>query len=388
MTASKISLIGYSDLGTQTGQALTHMSRVFYERDRLERVYCRGVINSPIPKSAVSEPIPFGNYIPKILTGINKYVWAGFENYAYSTTLFDSFTARKIEDDSSRINFHYTPGYVHTLERGKSAGKEIVVRGSSELVEASNKRYRSELAEFGIDSAVSETHEKYAGNRRKSLRKADKIIALSEFVKASYADAGISENKITVVPLGINSRQFPMKPDYRTTDFTALFVGSVNLLKGVPYLLKCWNDYGWKDNENAKLQLCGGIEPEIEPILEMYRSDNVSTPGVVDPLEYYHDCSVFVFPSLTEGFAKAPLEAMSTGTPVIVTDNSGVDEIIEDGKEGFVVPTKDTAVIDEKLRYFRDNPRDIRRMGQNARETAEEYTWDRHVGTVLNTLDE
>ncbi|WP_436903773.1 glycosyltransferase family 4 protein [Halovenus halobia] len=388
MIASKISLIGYSDLGTQTGQALTNMSRIFYEKNRLERVYCRGVSESPIPKSAISEPIPFGNYIPKFLTGVNRYIYEEFDNYEYSSKLFDIFTSRKITKDISSINLHYTPGYTETLEKGKSAGKEIVVRGSSELVEAANERYRSELEKFDIDFEISEAHKKYARDRRVSLQKADKVIALSKFVKSSYVDAGISEKKITVIPLGIDESQFPMKREYEKSNFTALFVGSVNLLKGIPYLLQCWNNYGWKNRENAKLQLCGSIEPEIKPILEMYESDNISTPGVVDPLEYYHGCSVFVFPTLTEGFAKAPIEAMSTGTPVIVTGNSGVDDIIEDGKEGFIIPTKDTGEIDDKLRYFKENPKEIQRMGEKARETAKKYTWDRHVGKVLNTLDE
>jgi len=82
------------------------------------------------------------------------------------------------------------------------------------------------------------------------------------------------------------------------------------------------------------------------------------------------------------------LEAMAMGKPVIITPNCGYNEIIEDGKEGFIIPIRDIEVIKENLIYFHDNKSEVNKMGRNARKTSEQYTWKRYQDTLIRTVQE
>ena len=92
--------------------------------------------------------------------------------------------------------------------------------------------------------------------------------------------------------------------------------------------------------------------------------------------DFYKQISVYIQPSVIEGFGITPLEAMAFYRPVIVAEGAGVSELITDGKDGFVVPSRDIKAIEDKLTFFKENPNEIDRMGRNARKTAEKYTWE------------
>ena len=69
----------------------------------------------------------------------------------------------------------------------------------------------------------------------------------------------------------------------------------------------------------------------------------------------YNSCSVYVQPSVTEGFGIPVLEAMAYARPVIVTEGAGVYELVDDGKEGFVVPIRNPDVIKESRKILVEN---------------------------------
>ena len=133
--------------------------------------------------------------------------------------------------------------------------------------------------------------------------------------------------------------------------------------KGQIYLIRAWHNLGL---DNAKLLIAG------------YRTERWGGLGyITDPSSFYPKITVYVQPTVTEGFGITVLEAMSYGRPIIVTEGAGVMELIEDGKDGFVVPIRDPDAISEKIKYFYNNPSEVERMGRNAREKAEKFTWNK-----------
>jgi starch synthase len=90
------------------------------------------------------------------------------------------------------------------------------------------------------------------------------------------------------------------------------------------------------------------------------------------------EADVFVFPSLFEGFALVILEAMAAGLPVITTPNTAGPDLIEDGKEGLIVPAGDVEALRTAMESLLNNPERARAMGRAAHEKAKEYTWERY----------
>lgn len=78
---------------------------------------------------------------------------------------------------------------------------------------------------------------------------------------------------------------------------------------------------------------------------------------------------LMVLTSHYEGVANALLEAMCVGLPVVSTDYAGVEELLVDGREGFIVPRGDAAAMAERVLQLLQNPPLARRMGQEGRKT-------------------
>jgi len=81
-------------------------------------------------------------------------------------------------------------------------------------------------------------------------------------------------------------------------------------------------------------------------------------------------------------------EAMARGLPVITTKNVGSSELIENGKEGFVIPIRDVKSLRECILYFYDNPSEIKRMGKNSFEKITKYTWGRYGNNLIEIYKE
>lgn len=93
-----------------------------------------------------------------------------------------------------------------------------------------------------------------------------------------------------------------------------------------------------------------------------------------------------IFPSLSDAFALSVMEGMSVGLPVICTENTGISDLIENGKNGFIVKTASVDDLKEKIEWFIKNSHLISEMGYYARKTAEKYTWERYYSSYSNIL--
>ena len=380
---SSVSVVGYRDLGKNVAQSLTYVAEGLNKRGRLHKVYPRGVIETSLDPERVETPLPFGRYGPSFLWLLSNSVY-DFDYRSYSMRLVDYAANRKLASDQSDIAYFDIPGFLQSVKGASKTGKKVIIRGSTELANSAHRRIEGEYDRLGIGYSIPKTRRQIAQRRQKSLEAADQLIALSTFVRESYIDAGISPEKISVIPNAININSFEAKSDYAYERFRVLFVGSINVRKGVHTLIDAWKLF---DDEDAELVLCGSINEDLQPMIDTIGDSNVRLPGWVDPEPHYREASVFVLPSLSEGFAKVILEAMSTGTPVIVSENSGGGDIIEDGNQGFVIPIRDPNAIADKLTYFRDHPEEIERMGRNARATAEKYDGDWFVDQILRLTE-
>ena len=108
-------------------------------------------------------------------------------------------------------------------------------------------------------------------------------------------------------------------------------------------------------------------------IIFVGRKDHLETPL------WMNACDVFVFPSLFEGRPNVVAEAMMCGSPVIATDIKGIrDELIINGKNGFLIPSKNSRAIEEKVNFLFDNPKKMKEVSRMGKEFIykKTYSWE------------
>ena len=105
-----------------------------------------------------------------------------------------------------------------------------------------------------------------------------------------------------------------------------------------------------------------------------------------DVLKLMRSCDVFCLPSIVEGRALVMQEAMSQGLPLIITPNTGGEDLIVEGCTGFHVPIRSPQAIAEKINWFLEHRTalpDMRRMSQ---EHAARYSWDEYGARITETI--
>jgi glycosyltransferase involved in cell wall biosynthesis len=99
-------------------------------------------------------------------------------------------------------------------------------------------------------------------------------------------------------------------------------------------------------------------------------------------------CDVFCLPSIAEGRALVIQEAMSQGLPIIITPNTGGEDLVIEGNTGFLVPIRSPEKIAEKINWFAENRDQIPEMGMKARELAETLSWQKYGDRIVSGIKE
>ncbi len=222
----------------------------------------------------------------------------------------------------------------------------------------------------------------------RELAATDAFLIPSEFVRRSLAYSGVPDGKIYKVPYGANLNMGAEKTGRIATGaVTFLFVGQCVYRKGINYLLKAFSELA---PQQVKLILVGGVDESAKYFRHYADCAQIEFCGHVthDRMrQFYAESDVFIFPSLAEGMTLAGLEAMGCGLPIICTSHSGVDELVVEGENGFIIPICDCEAIKEKALWFVSNRERIPAMGEKARQAAAQYTWEKYSANVVKAVE-
>jgi D-inositol-3-phosphate glycosyltransferase len=170
-----------------------------------------------------------------------------------------------------------------------------------------------------------------------------------------------------------------------------LFVGRIEPLKGVDNILRAFALMREESPElldNVCMCVIGGDvegdppEPEMVRLLalrdELKLGERVTFLGARDQdiLQYYYAAAeALIMPSDYESFGMVALEAMACGTPVIASEVGGLAFLVQDGVNGFHVPTREPAALAERICTILTDAEKRRQMSEAARQTAQLYGW-------------
>lgn len=210
----------------------------------------------------------------------------------------------------------------------------------------------------------------------------DVLLAPSRFVADSYIAQGTPAEKFLVEPYGTDLSRFQPGPRPADGVFRVLCVSQISVRKGHIDLLRAWE---LLNLSNAELVFVGAMTPEMRPVLEplghlfVYR-------GIVPHHQLateFHRADVVVQPSIEDGFAVVPLEAMACGKPVIVSRNVGASEVVSPGETGFVVPVRSPAAIAEALQALHHDVPLREHMALTAARRAQAgFSWEGYAGRL------
>jgi glycosyltransferase involved in cell wall biosynthesis len=197
----------------------------------------------------------------------------------------------------------------------------------------------------------------WAGSRlvKRALREyelADVIVVTSEYAYDSFLERGIPAEGLKRRSLSVESRFVPGVRARTDDKFRIVYVGALTAMKGVHVLLDA---FARCDEPLAELTLVGGWATRgMRRLIEKNLSaDPRIRIRVSDPLPHLQEADVCVHPSFHDGFGLAPMEALACGTPVIVTEDTGMKEHVRQGLNGFVIPTGDAVALAEHLKIVR-----------------------------------
>ncbi len=240
---------------------------------------------------------------------------------------------------------HYTANFARWAGRGGVRETKVVLTVHDLSFLRSPEWFRWERGAY------------YRASIRPSVRLADAIIADSEATARDLESyLGLSRERISVVPLGVDERLAPAdagavkraRVKYGLPDRFFLYLGTIEPRKNIPRVIEAFD--GIASGLDLDLVIAGreGWKPggTRAAYAEAARRDRIHFPGFIaaeDMAAVLTAARVFVWPSLWEGFGLPPLDAMACGTPVVTSTTSSLPEVT--GEAALLVDPLDVEAI-------------------------------------------
>lgn len=219
--------------------------------------------------------------------------------------------------------------------------------------------------------AVAFAYTRLLGGR--VFERADHVVGLGDYLLSDFDRFVDDPSKVEIIPNGVDVDRFSPPESggeelgpTNESPIRLLYVGRLDTVKGVPYLLEAVEALKRRDQKEYRLTIVGdgsrraayerlctsaGIDGEVS--FEGYQSD-VS--------RYYARSDIFVLPSISEGLPTVIMEAQACGLPVVSTDVGGAWELVRGGR---IVPKKDASSLSEAIAGLADT--DLVERGAEAR---------------------
>jgi len=227
------------------------------------------------------------------------------------------------------------------------------------------------------DYSTPEFRARFTAQARDAARRADAIIAVSEFTKRQIVGLlGMPEARVRVVHHGARGLDFPKVARERVI----LHIGALQTRKNIVRLVEAFEGL----DESWRLVLAGaagfGAAGILERIARSPARARIELPGYVTPAElagWYARATVFAFPSLDEGFGMPLLEAMAAGTPILTSNRSALPEVA--GDAALLVDPEDTDALAAALRQLTSDAELREDLARRGRARVQTFTWDKAV---------
>jgi len=297
----------------------------------------------------------------------------------------------KVKNELRHSSCTILHAYEDGAARSFAMAKELGIHRSYELPIAHWATSRRLLAEEAERfprweptlESTREPEEKLA-RKEEELALASCITCPSQFVLESIPLEIRSKTPCQIAPFGspkTHCNEVSSKTR-KGDELKLLFVGSMSQRKGLADLFEAMKLI---DSPHVSLSILGQPSLPMSFYTEVFPHFKYLSPrshkGVQLTMKE-HD--VLVLPSIVEGRALVQQEALASGLPLIITPNTGGEDLIENEKTGFVVPIRDPEKIAEKIEWFSGAQKNLPDISRYCRKKASQYNWSTYANAIIN----
>jgi len=270
----------------------------------------------------------------------------------------------------------------------KENNKIYICERSSSHILFINEILKEEYAKYGIKFNIDQ---RIIKRELKEYEQSDFVLVPSKFAQNTFKKYNIFKTKVLTFPSNnmIFKSKNKKKIFFSSNKFKIIYVGSLSLRKGLPYLLDAFNRLNFKGKE---LHLVGLKTNDYRLFKHKIDFSKTILHGHLSQSKVnnlLNKSDVFVMPSLEEGAAIAVAQAMNTGLPVIVTKNTGWEEVVRKKSTGYVIDIRNSKILYQKLNHLIKNKSILEKFSRNSLKYSKNKTWDNYVSQLnqlVNTL--
>lgn len=351
-----------------------------------------------------SAPISFLGGMERVVLKLSKELSKNHEVTILQTDLYEPNTPHKKEEFVGKIkvitckNDFFMKGYGYSSEFKKtlkSIWKDydvVHIHGFGRFTSSYSLKFLKNkiptiFTAHGFfhtkeNSLIKKLHNVYFKNL---ICNANYCTALTDLEVKIYRNLGVKEDHIKVVPNGINLKDYSKKFDKKSLNKKYLegldlnlpiltFVGRLHKSKGVDSILKAIKPL------NTNFLIIGKDAGAKKDLLELSNKleidhrvkflDNVSDEDLAG---LYSLSDLFILYSEWEGFGIVLLEAMASGTPVIVRNKGAMPYLVKNGWNGYVVDSEEN--LKNRIEYILSDKKELVELGKNSKEFTKDYDW-------------
>jgi len=299
----------------------------------------------------------------------NKLPINNFEFNYRMFHMFDAWIASRISKLRPSIVVGYDNSCARTFEVAKSLGIKCIL-------DAPSVHY-----EYAKEDVFLKKSIKYRDSIKKQklqeVSLADQIIVCSNFAASTYEANGVEPNRLKVIHLGSEP---PLSLQrirrHKKDELRFVFAGTMSFRKSTDILLAVFRELG----SVAQLTIVGGSESK-QWIDECNSLPNVSYLGHKPQSELYEiiaesDC--LILPSRFDAFGMVVVEALSVGTPVIVSENVGAKEVVEMFPGAGIITPVNACAIKDTIKKLVSSPTKLENMNDAAYQSGAYFSWRRY----------
>jgi len=319
----------------------------------------------------------------------------------------------KVSGSKPRYKIMVSPSATRMILREKP--DVIHFQGANEVLQATMTSYASIFSKSKTVLTVHGVYEQVELFRKRAFLKhanelllklafrgVDHIIALSRLDLGVMSHLGISHEKVSIIPNGVDLARFQnaskdIPPLEQELDIDIPFVLCVTRIrenKGIESLIRAARSVV-SERPDVKFVVVGNC-PETyaaklhQIVKEAKLEENFIFAGHLPEthlLKLYRYASVFVLPSLMETLPLVLLEAMAAKLPIVASRVGGIPDLITPS-DGILTPPGDAAELSSSLLYLLNNDNVRTKLRENAGRKAKNYSWDKIAQRTLSLYEE